>query len=428
MLIKASRRGNAKDLARYLLDQTENEHVEIYQMKYLLGETLKDALQEIYAISKCTKEEKYLLSVSLNPPINKAAPNEYFDYAIQKIEEKLQLIGQSRIVVFHEKEGRRHAHCVWSLIRDNRLIQTPSLKKNLMEISKEMYKNFNWIPPPGLNDRRNISVLNFSFVEWLQAKKGQEDPKVLKNIFREIWSKSHDKHSLQKNLLENGFILARGDKGGYVALDYRGCTYSFKRWTQARKKDLIEKIGKPENYPMVKDAKIEMGKRITPQINAYIEKEKIEITETIRSYKAIAKIMQQQHKSTRELLKKKQEMRWIEEKKIRLNRLPRGMKKILYCLTGQYKKICERNEIEAKSCMQRDASQMHDLIKDHLQQRQHLQEKIKSIKQEHYNMVSDIRKKIANYLNDPSIKIDESDFGEKVKEHKYNRSYDMFSM
>ena len=55
-------------------------------------------------------------SLSLSPPPNERVPIEVFETAIEQIEQKLGLEDQPRAVVFHEKEGRRHAHVVWSRI------------------------------------------------------------------------------------------------------------------------------------------------------------------------------------------------------------------------------------------------------------------------------------------------------------------------
>ena len=55
-------------------------------------------------------------SLSLNPPETESVPIEIFEQAIDAIEKKLGFEGQPRAIVFHEKEGRRHAHCVWSRI------------------------------------------------------------------------------------------------------------------------------------------------------------------------------------------------------------------------------------------------------------------------------------------------------------------------
>ena len=116
MILKASQRGGAKRLAAHLLNAETNEHVEIHEIKGFMADTLEGALHEIYAASRGTKCKQFMFSVSLNPPQNEIAPVEYFERALMEIEKKTGLTGQPRVVVFHEKEGRRHCHAVWSRI------------------------------------------------------------------------------------------------------------------------------------------------------------------------------------------------------------------------------------------------------------------------------------------------------------------------
>jgi len=72
------------------------------------------ALNEIYALSKGTKARKFLYSLSANPPKKQTVTTDMLLQDIDKAEKELDLEGQARVIVFHEKEVRRHAHCVWS--------------------------------------------------------------------------------------------------------------------------------------------------------------------------------------------------------------------------------------------------------------------------------------------------------------------------
>jgi hypothetical protein len=62
---------------------------------------------------------EYLFSLSLNPPSSASVPVEDFEKAISRIERKLGFEGQPRAMLFHEKEGRRHAHVVTTRYRGN---------------------------------------------------------------------------------------------------------------------------------------------------------------------------------------------------------------------------------------------------------------------------------------------------------------------
>ncbi|MBX3567507.1 MAG: relaxase, partial [Rhizobiaceae bacterium] len=116
MIIKASQRGGGQDLAVHLSRTDDNEHVSLHELRGFASDNLLGAFKETEAISLGTKCRQYLFSVSLSPPESERVPVEVFELTIERIERELGLGGQPRAVVFHEKEGRRHAHCVWSRI------------------------------------------------------------------------------------------------------------------------------------------------------------------------------------------------------------------------------------------------------------------------------------------------------------------------
>jgi len=116
MILKGSQRAGGTQLAIHLLKTEENEHVEIHEVSGFVSDTPTDAFKEAYAISRGTKCRQFLFSLSLSPPERESVPISVFEQAIIDIEKKIGLAGQPRVIVFHEKEGRRHAHCVWSRI------------------------------------------------------------------------------------------------------------------------------------------------------------------------------------------------------------------------------------------------------------------------------------------------------------------------
>ncbi len=138
MILKASQRGCAAQLAAHLLKTDENEHVEIHELRGVMAEDLHGALHEMYAVSRGTKCTQFMFSVSLNPPEKEDVPVEYFEKALRDIEEKTGLHNQPRVVVFHEKESRRHCHAVWSRIDidEMKAINLPYYKMKLQDISR----------------------------------------------------------------------------------------------------------------------------------------------------------------------------------------------------------------------------------------------------------------------------------------------------
>ena len=120
---------------------------------------------EAYALARGTKCQQYLFSMSLSPPAHESVRVEVFEKALADIEERLNLTGQPRVIVFHEKEGRRHCHAVWSRIDAETMTakELPFFKNRLNEIAKQLYLENGWSMPKGfanpkLRDARNFTL------------------------------------------------------------------------------------------------------------------------------------------------------------------------------------------------------------------------------------------------------------------------------
>ncbi len=190
MILKGNQRAGGRQLAAHLLRADENEHVEVHELRGFLSDDLHSAFQEAYAISKGTRAKQYLFSLSLNPPPGEKVPIEIFEAAVEHIEQRLGLDGQPRAIVFHEKEGRRHAHAVWSRIdtAEMKAINLPHYKLKLRDVAKEMFLEHGWQMPRGFVDSKERDPLNFSREEWQQARRTAQDPKALKAMFQECWA------------------------------------------------------------------------------------------------------------------------------------------------------------------------------------------------------------------------------------------------
>lgn len=172
MILKGSQRSGARQLSAHLLNDRDNDHVELLELRGFVADDLTGALQEAHAVSKATKCKQFLFSLSLNPPRDAVAREEDFLAAADRAEQTLGLDGQPRAVIIHEKEGRRHAHVVWSRIDADSLtaINLPHFKNRLTALSKELYLDHGWRLPDGLKTLGGKNPLNFTLEEWQQAR------------------------------------------------------------------------------------------------------------------------------------------------------------------------------------------------------------------------------------------------------------------
>ncbi len=213
MILKGNQRANGKELALHLLIVEDNEHAVIHELRGFLTDDLIGAFKETEAISLGTKCRQYLFSLSLNPPKSANVPVVEFECVIGEIERRMGLMHQPRAIVFREKKGRRHAHCVWSRIDVDqmRAINLPHTKLRLQDISRELFLEHDWEMPAGLRRAQDRDPLNFTASEAGQAKRVKRDPAELKKLLKSCCEVSDSRSAFTNALIEQGFVLASGD-------------------------------------------------------------------------------------------------------------------------------------------------------------------------------------------------------------------------
>lgn len=394
MILNGNQRGGARQMARHLLNAEMNEHVSVHEVSGFVSSDVHGALNEAYAMSKGTKCRQFMYSLSLNPPPDQYVSIATFESALERIEKRLNLEGQPRVVVFHEKEGRRHAHCVWSRINASEMkainISHPKLK--LTSISKEIFLENGWSLPQGFIDRNQKNPLNFTRAEWEKAQRTGQSPKAIKGALQESWAVSDSRKALAHAMQDRGFYLAKGDKRGFVAVDLYGEVYSLARQLGIKKADLEKRLGKPGDLPTVGETKKIISGKLTKQFKSYadeLHQEKMREQSRLRTQ---IKHLTAQHRQAREAQKQAQEKRWTAEEQKRASRLRKGFKGLWDRLTGTYQRTRARNEKEAKIAFRRDRKEREELIDRQLTQRQELQVQVKQCRTKHQNKRAELLK------------------------------------
>lgn len=400
MILYASQRANAAELARHLLNDAENDHVTVHEIRGFVSDELAEALREAYAMSRGTRCRQFLFSVSLNPPEYADVPIEDFEAAIEEIERKLSLIGQPRIIVFHEKNGRRHCHVIWSRIDAAKLIaiNMAHFKRKLMEVSRFLFLKHGWKLPKGMERDETRSPWHLSREEYRQSVRLTENAQSLKVMLKSAWERSDSRETFARALQERGFLLARGDKRGFVALDVKGGIYSLTRWLDIGTRALKSRLGVPEELPDIETAKAFLASRMTENLQRFISDAKKQAKELrqplIQEIRALAADQRQERKE----LIGRQQQRWRNETRQRASRFYSGMAGIWQRVTGEYAKIRLQNEAEAKAGLERDRRELHALIRSHLLERQKLQKTVTAYKEEHQVEALRLRREMATYV------------------------------
>ncbi len=323
-------------------------------------------------MSRGTKCKQFLFSLSVNPPQDQNASIEDFESAIDLAENRLGLAGQPRAIVFHEKNGRRHAHAVWSRIDSDEMkaVQLSFTHKKLQEISRELHIQHGWQMPRGMVDQSQKDPKNFSLAEWQQAKRQGKDPRVIKAAFQDAWAISDSKPAFSNALKERGYTLARGDRRGYVAVDRKGEIYAVAKWSGVKTKAVRERLGDPKSLPDVETAKQQIASEMQPSMERLNKEMEIRRQKQQALFEQRKVILIERQKAERRAILDSIEARRIQETKIRQERFRTGMKGLWDRLRGEHKRISQRNERETLQSFMRDRSEKDALIFRQLEQRQ----------------------------------------------------------
>lgn len=385
MILKGSQRSGAKQLGLHLLRMDENDHVEVHEIRGFVSNNVVNALREAFAVSRGTKCKQFLFSLSLNPPLAENVPISVFEAAIEETEKRLGLSGQPRVIVFHEKQGRRHAHCVWSRIdpRTLRAVNMSHFKTKLRDMSRQLFLENGWKMPRGYMNSEEANPLNFSLTEWQQAKRIGRDPQKIKAMFQECWAVSDSLKSFSNALAARGYYLAQGDRRGFVAVDWTGEVYSLSRWTDAKAKDLKAKLGDQADLDTVAEVSEAIAIKVASKLTGFSADAKLEFDAARLALKARRDDLVLRQRNERAFLAEVQAARWAAESQYRSERFRKGLKGLWDLVTGKRKSIRAENAADVVAKKARDQAERQAVIDRQLSDRRLLQSQIKSLQNRH---------------------------------------------
>lgn len=382
MILKGSQRAGGAQLAAHLLNERDNDHVRVGDVRGFASDDLHGAFKEVQAVASGTRCKQYLFSLSLNPPKDADVSEQAFERAVDAAEKALGLEGQPRAIVYHEKEGRRHAHVVWSRIdaQEMRAINLAHFKNKLTALSRDLYLEHGWRLPDGLRPDGQRNPLNFSLEEWQRAKRQGLDPREIKHAFRDAWNRADGQQAFAHALAEYGYFLARGDRRGFVALDLEGNVYAVARMAGVKARDIPVKLGDPAQLPSVAETGIELATRTSAQLKRFIAEAREHQAQQAAPLDAQRSEMRARHRTTRETLSARQQSRWQAETEERALRVRTGLAGLLDKITGKARAIRERNQLEAFESLRRDQRERDSLIARQLDERRALQTEFEKLR------------------------------------------------
>ena len=378
MIMVGNSRGNGQNLASHLLS-AENERVNIHTVDGFMSDDLHGAFKEAEAVSRGTRCKKYLFSLSLNPPKNEHVETEVFESTIERVEKQLNLTGQPKVIVFHEKNGddgrlRRHCHVVWSRIDTDEMRAIPMdySRRRLNELAKDLFLEHGWDMPKGFISPKFRDPKNFTLEQWQQAKRQGQDPREIKAIFQDCWKRSDNRKSFEAALKAHGYHIARGDRRAYVATDMHGEVYTIPKWAGVKTKEVKTKLGDKEGLPSLEEAKRTIVQSLTPAVDRLAREQKAKLEALEKEKQAKAKALAEKHAKQQALQKQLQAQRAAIEEQQRQERFNKGIRGLVDRVTGQHSRTKELNRTEAYEAAERDQKQRDALIYRRLQKQREL--------------------------------------------------------
>ncbi|MEM6890773.1 MAG: relaxase/mobilization nuclease domain-containing protein [Pseudomonadota bacterium] len=393
MILKGAQRGAAKQLAIHLLNEFENDHVEVHEVSGFLSEDITGAFKEVQAVAKGTRCKQPFFSVSLSPPLGASVTIEQFEDAVERIAVANGLTGQPRAIVFHEKDGRRHAHAVWSRIDADTMTakNLPHFKNRLMAISRDLYFEHQWKMPPGLRDRSVKSPANVTLAEWQAAKRRGKNAVDQKKLIQQCWATSDSQVGFQAALGEHGYILAKGDRRGHVIVCHDGEVFAVTRATGLKTKYVRGRLGELKALPSVADAIAQHARDVRRQFIRMAGDARSELATQRAKLDAERTQMIGRHRNERDLLQQGQAKRWKRESATRAGRFKNGLRGLWQRLIGETRQIEEQNAKEAFEALQRDRRQRQQMIDLQLRERHSMENERAENRQQAFGLLEGMR-------------------------------------
>ncbi len=393
MILKGSQRGHGCQLTRHLMNADDNDHVEVHAVVGFLGDSVAEAFDEIEAISKGTRCHQPFFSVSLSPPPEERPSIATFEDAIARLAKANGLLDQPHVVIFHEKDGRRHAHAVFSRIDAQSMtaINLPHFKNRMQNLSRELFFENQWKMPNGLRDRRLKSPTNVTLAEWQAAKRRGKNAIDQKALIQQCWAVSDDMASFETALADHGYLLARGDQRGHVIVCHDGEVFTAARATGLKAKDIRARLGDPSKLRSVSEALEQHQQALRTQFRKMAGEVREGLSQQCQQLEQERKAMIANHRSERAALTQGQASRWKREAQARQQRYRSGLVGIWQRLTGKRQTIAKENAHQALEALERDRRQVDELRTVQLSERFALEQQRSQLRKGAFGLVQEIK-------------------------------------
>ena len=237
MIIKGNPGGNVGWWANHLLREDTNDRAEVKEISGLLSEDLPRALREMEALASGSRSHgNFMYCANINPLADERLTEEQWREAVDTLEKNMGLEGHQRIVVEHEKEGRTHRHIVWNRV-DAETLRVVDVGGNYYtheRTEQELARRFGLTVTPSPN-REEFRELSKELWEIRAEERSGIKREDVKADLTELWRSTDSGQAFAAALDERGYILAKGDRRDFCAVDQAGTAHSLARRIEGAK-------------------------------------------------------------------------------------------------------------------------------------------------------------------------------------------------
>lgn len=208
---------------------------------------------------------------------------------------------------------------------------------------------------------------------------------------QDCWAISDSRAAFTQALKERGFILAKGDRRGHIAVTPEGEALSVARYVGKKAKEIRARLGEPDGLPSVAQAQAQASRDMAGMVNRVIGEARQQHAQGMAPLEARRRVMTQSHRRERVAIKHAQKVRSEVEARARAGRLRSGLKGILDRLTGRRARIERQTLTEALAALKRDERQRADLRAAQMAERRSLQQEIQRRRSTHAALLRELR-------------------------------------
>jgi hypothetical protein len=282
MIVKGAARAGPTQLGNYLMrlyaSADRSEYTELLELQSIwatpetpgrerAASQLVQTFRDWQTLAEGTKQGRDgLYHAQISPAAVYPMTTDQWIRAADILGEELGLQDQQRVIVLHGGDDRPHIHVVWARTDiDTMKLHSDSYNYVAHEAaSKRMELEFGHEFVPGKHAKRDrdrqpeFPRAAMTQDECQQAERTGLDPARRRDQITALRQASDSARAFKAGLEEQGYILARGDKRGFVLVDEAGEIYSLSRQIHGVKAAELREFMKgidPQTLPTVAQAR-----------------------------------------------------------------------------------------------------------------------------------------------------------------------------